>query len=108
MINYLSDDFVEDIVKRVCGWRDYYDKMSNSKRRIQLGLFSVVSTWMPFCRNTGIYENGDLDKLVSGNEIIILYPGFSWSEEKIRQHTLEELKAVQQEYKRQQINEDFE
>ena len=107
MINYLAESFVEDIVNRVYGWRLYYDKKSDSKRKRQLGLFATVSTWMPHCRNTGIYETGDLAHLHAHNEIMMLYPGFSWTEETIRQHTLDYLKDLQQEYRKQKMNEDF-
>ena len=59
-MNYLDDDFVDDIVKRVYGWHDCYDKAADLEKT---GLFAVVSTFMPYCRNTGIYTEEDLPRL---------------------------------------------
>ena len=91
-MNYLDDDFVNDIVKRIYGWHDCYDKAADLENT---GLFAVVSTFMPLCRYTGIYIEEDLSRLCVSNEILLLYPGFSWTEETIRQHTVKLLKEVQ-------------
>lgn len=103
-MNYLDNDFVEDIVKRVYGWHDCYDKAEGTERK---GLFAVVSTFMPYCRNTGIYTEKDLSRLCGENEILLLYPGFSWTEETIRQHTVKLLKEVQIKAKENFLKEDF-
>lgn len=103
-MNYLENDFVEDIVKRVYGWHDCYDKAVDLEKT---GLFAVVSTFMPYCRNTGIYTEEDLSKLCRECEFIMLYPGFSWTEETIRQHTVKLLKEVQIKAKENFLKEDF-
>jgi hypothetical protein len=45
--------------------------------------------------------------LCGENEILLLYPGFSWTEETIRQHTVKFLKEVQIKAKENFIKEDF-
>lgn len=107
MINYLDSYFVDDIVRRVNGWRLSYDKKNTNIKRNLLGMFATVSTNAAHCRNTGIYEPGDLRGLAFKWEVLIVYPGFNWTEETIRQHTLDKLKGLQLEVKEKSIVEDF-
>ena len=107
MINYLDSYFVDDIVRRVNGWRLSYDKKNPLIKRNLLGMFAIVSTNTAHCRNTGIYEPGDLRGLAYPSEFLIIYPGFNWTEETIRQHTLDKLKNLQLELKEKAIKEDF-
>lgn len=104
-MNYLETDFVNDIVKRVYGWHDCCDKTVVASGRS--GFFAVISTYMPLCRNTGIYSEGILSHLCREEEILLLYPGFSWTKETIRQHTVKYLKELQIKTKENSLNEDF-
>jgi hypothetical protein len=103
-MNYLETDFVDDIVKRVYSWHDCHNKTIEPKEE---GFFAVISTYMPLCRNTGIYSEGILSRLCRDEEILILYPGFSWTEETIRQHTVKYLKELQIKAKEKFLKEDF-
>lgn len=103
-MNYLGTDFVDDIVKRIYGWHDCYDKAAVLGKS---GLFAVISAFMPLCRNTVIYTEENLSKLCRENEFIMLYPGFSWTEETIRQHTVKYLKELQIKIKEEKLKNDF-
>lgn len=103
-MNYLDDDFVNDIVKRVYGWHDCFDKSFELGSTV---IFAVVSTFMPYCRSTGIYTEEVLLRLCMENVFLMLYPGFSWTEETIRQHTIKLLKEVQINAKENFLKEDF-
>ena len=61
----------------------------------------------PCCLNTGIYTEEILSQLHRENEFLMLYPGFSWTEETIRQHTIKLLKEVQIKAKENFLKEDF-
>ena len=50
-MNYLEEDFVNNIVKRIYSWYACCDKTVESGQK---GFFAAISTYMPFCRNTGI------------------------------------------------------
>lgn len=106
MVNYLDSGFVDDIVKRVYGWQDWHFSKSKERQKNQLGLFATVSTYMPHCRNTGIYEKED-STLHATSEIVMLYPGFNWTEETVRQRTVEYLKELQAKVKEDSLKEDF-